>query len=219
MDPDTRALLVAGDHDTIVEVLFRIYQMELESGLARDSANGTDMAVDKFQARQASMVSISPSKLSSKEVKPEQPISILEIRGDRRLDQTETTLEFVLVSLCQALNISTNQAAGLLTDENYYLMHACVKGVKGDFTAILKWYQLLIQTCQHLVYLAVESLPMPDENSGALNDSMILEEDTMPLFVLLGALKCGVYSDSFQVSSLAFKLFSKISSDLNNYGY
>jgi hypothetical protein len=169
-----KSLLVAGDADTIIDVLFRIYQMELEMGLARDSAGGMDIGPDDRE-RENRQYGDSPSKLSiaNKEVKPEQPISVLSIKGDRPLDQTETTLEFVLVSLCQALGISTNQAASLLTAHNYYLMTACVKGVKGDHSPILKWYQLLTQASKHLVYLAVESLPMPDENSGALNDSMI----------------------------------------------
>jgi hypothetical protein len=35
----------------------------------------------------------------------------------------------------------------------------------------------------------------------------------------LSALKCGFYSEYFTVSDLAFKLFSKISTDLNSFGY
>ena len=37
--------------------------------------------------------------------------------------------------------------------------------------------------------------------------------------MLLSALKCGFFSDDFEVSGRAFKLFSKISNDLNSYGY
>jgi hypothetical protein len=61
----------------------------------------------------------------------------------------------------------------LLTDHNYYLMHACVKGIKGDYVPILKWYQLLYDTCKHLIDLAVETLPVPDpeDEKRSLNDS------------------------------------------------
>jgi len=69
------------------------------------------------------------------------------------------------------LGIAPNQAAGLLTDHNYYLMHACVKGIKGDHTPILKWYQQLISSSKHLIEIAIENLPLPDENQGSLNDS------------------------------------------------
>jgi hypothetical protein len=67
----------------------------------------------------------------------------------------------------------------------------------------------------------VESLPVLDEDDDkrSLNDSQIHEEDTQPLFVLLSALKCGFFSEYFEVSGQAFRLFSKISQDLNSYGY
>jgi hypothetical protein len=44
----------------------------------------------------------SPSRLSlmNKEVKPEQPINVMQLKGDKPLEKTETTLEFVIVSLC-----------------------------------------------------------------------------------------------------------------------
>ena len=62
-------------------------------------------------------------------------------------------------------------------------------------------------------------MPDADDDRRSLNDSQILEEDTQPLFVLLSALKCGFFSDDFEISGCAFKLFSKISTDLNTYGY
>lgn len=166
--------------------------MELEGGLAKEQDNKRyDRIMGPDEREKGGGLdedfgltnnAYSPSKISmlgNKEVKPEQPISILQLNDKRPLNETKTTLEFVIVSLCQALGISPSQAAGLLTDHNYYLMHACVKGVKGDYAGILKWYQLLFDSSQHLIELAVESLPMPEEeHGGTLNDSMIKEEDT-----------------------------------------
>jgi hypothetical protein len=44
---------------------------------------------------------MSPSKMSVfKEVKPEQPISIMNVKPEKSLAKTKTTLEFVIVSLC-----------------------------------------------------------------------------------------------------------------------
>ncbi len=100
-----------------------------------------------------------------KEVKPEQPIDILYLKVETPLEEAKTTLEFVIISLCKAMNITIKQAAGLLTDHNYYLMHACVKGVKGDYGPVIAWYQLLYYSCGHLISLAVESLPMLDEEN------------------------------------------------------
>jgi hypothetical protein len=36
---------------------------------------------------------------------------------------------------------------------------------------------------------------------------------------MLSALKCGFFSEYFAVSSEAFRLFSRISSELNSFGY
>jgi hypothetical protein len=44
---------------------------------------------------------MSPSKMSVfKEVKPEQPINIMNLKTNKPLDKTKSTLEFVVVSLC-----------------------------------------------------------------------------------------------------------------------
>ena len=85
-----KSLLVACDGETIMSVLLRVYQIELELGLARESAGGMDPHHDKSQTGHVHEREESPSKLSiiAKEVKPEQPISILDIKGSKPLDQT-----------------------------------------------------------------------------------------------------------------------------------
>lgn len=172
------------DHEQIITVMLKLFYMELENGA--DAAGGMDNnhsaerphgesgGHGKGNIDERGQHEISPSKLSVfKEVKPEQPINIMNVKPEKSLARTKTTLEFVIVSLCQSLQINPNQAAGLLTDHNYYLMHACVKGIKGDYVPILKWYQLLFDTSKHLIDLAVESLPVPDpdDDKRSLNDS------------------------------------------------
>jgi hypothetical protein len=90
-----------------------------------------------------------------KEVKPEEPIDILYLKPDTPLDHAKSTLEFVVLSLCQSMSISLKQAAGLLTDHNHFLMLACVKGLKGEYSPVLAWYQLLCSNLKHLIDLAV----------------------------------------------------------------
>lgn len=82
--------------------------MDLEINLARESAGGIGLnpSQERFHHEDEHHgVGDSPSKLSifNKEAKPEEPISILDIRGDKPLSRTRTTLEFVIVSLCKAL--------------------------------------------------------------------------------------------------------------------
>lgn len=45
-------------------------------------------------------------------------------------------IEFVVNEIMQNLNLSQRQAIALLEDNNKYLAHVLVKGIKGDFTNI-----------------------------------------------------------------------------------
>jgi len=54
---------------------------------------------------------------------------------------SESTLEFILLSLSQCLIMKTKQAAALLANDHKYLIHIAVKGMKGgDFSKLLGWY-------------------------------------------------------------------------------
>jgi hypothetical protein len=44
----------------------------------------------------------------------------------------ESSFELILASLSRAFNMSVRQAAALLTNNNQYLITACIKGVKGN---------------------------------------------------------------------------------------
>ena len=64
------------------------------------------------------------------------------MKMDLRRDPTETesTLEFILNTLCKALNMKPKQAAALLTNNNQFLTHCVVKGVKGRYEPMVAWY-------------------------------------------------------------------------------
>ena len=40
MDSDEKSLMVAGDADTIIGVLFKVFQFEIEQGLDKDQSVG-----------------------------------------------------------------------------------------------------------------------------------------------------------------------------------
>jgi hypothetical protein len=50
--------------------------------------------------------------------------------AQRTPDETECPLEFILNTLCRAFKMKPKQAAALLTNDNKYLIHCVVKGVK-----------------------------------------------------------------------------------------
>jgi hypothetical protein len=53
-----------------------------------------------------------------------------------------------------SFDMKPKQAAALLTNNNKYLTHLCVKGGKGgDFENVKKWYELILPYTSHLVNL------------------------------------------------------------------
>lgn len=96
----------------------------------------------------------------------EVPLDIMALNPQRSLNEVESTLEYILISLCQALNILPKQAAALLTNHNHYLLHACVKGVKGNYDPIVQWYQNIYATSKHLTTLAIDSYAQGGSSSN-----------------------------------------------------
>ena len=77
---------------------------------------------------------------------------------NRDPSETESTLEFILNTLCRALSMKPKQAAALLTNNNQFLTHCVVKGVKGRYEPMISWYQDIYQHSRHLsVMLEVEA--------------------------------------------------------------
>ena len=71
---------------------------------------------------------------------------------DITLDPGETgsTLEFILNTLCRALSMKPKQSAALLTNNNQYLIHCTVKGVKGRHEPMIAWYTEIYNNSFHL---------------------------------------------------------------------
>jgi len=68
----------------------------------------------------------------------------------RNPSETESTLEFILNTLCRALDMKPKQAAALLTNNNQYLTHCVVKGVKGNYEPMINWYNEIFQNSKFL---------------------------------------------------------------------
>ena len=60
-------------------------------------------------------------------------VDILTMNSERPLVDTESTLEYILNTLCRAFEMKPKQAAALLTNNNQFLIHSIVKGVKGQY--------------------------------------------------------------------------------------
>ncbi len=112
MDGQTKGQIVNNsDHEQIITVMLKLFYMELENetdvaggmGLnnSTERAPGESGGDGKANIDERGQHETSPSKLSVfKEVKPEKPISIMNVKPEKSLAKTKTTLEFVIVSLC-----------------------------------------------------------------------------------------------------------------------
>ena len=76
-------------------------------------------------------------------IKPKGTVSINNVNPLTDPNETETVLEYILTTIAQSMGLNPKQAAGLLSNNNKYLVHVCVKGVKGDFEKISQWYQAI----------------------------------------------------------------------------
>lgn len=109
------------------------------------------------------------------------------------MNEADTTLEFILLSLAKSLGIKPKQAAGLLSNNHKYLIHIAVKGMKGnDFSKILNWYQSIYGYAKHITTLI--------DNEK--------EQNAMKL--TLNILKCGLYSQNADLVITCSRLLSKI---------
>jgi hypothetical protein len=70
---------------------------------------------------------------------------------DKPLSESDSSLELILSSLSKAFGMKPRQAAALLTNNSQYLIHACVRGVKGGrFDPVLNWYEILIEHAEDI---------------------------------------------------------------------
>ena len=69
---------------------------------------------------------------------------------ERQPHETESSLELILNTLGRACEMKPKQAAALLTNNNQYLIHSVVKGIKGSYQPILRWFHDLNANSRHL---------------------------------------------------------------------
>jgi hypothetical protein len=75
------------------------------------------------------------------------------MNAEREIADTESSLELILNTLCKAFSMKPKQAAALLTNNNQFLIHSIVKGVKGRYEPLISWYQDLYANSRHLTNL------------------------------------------------------------------
>ena len=115
------------------------------------------------------------------------------------IEDCDSSLELILITLSKAFQMSPKQAAALLTNNNQYLITACIKGVRGGkYEPLLNWYDLLISNCSTLatlLHLEMEQLP----------------ESAVKTFVkVMAAIGCGFFSYHIELVYMSFALFTQL---------
>lgn len=112
-------------------------------------------------------------------------VDILSMNSSKEPTDTDSSLELILNVMCKAFKMKPKQSAALLTNSNQYLLHSVVKGLKGNYDPIVKFYKTMVKYCHHMTNL------LELESKKNQNNSTML--------MIFNALKTGLFSYSTEV--------------------
>lgn len=138
-------------------------------------------------------------------------VDIMQMDTQKEPSHTESTLEFILNTLCRALSMKPKQAAALLTNNNQFLIHCVVKGVKGRFEPMINWYQEIYQYSRHLSMI----LEIEIDNALASGDNKQVKASHQNFEKVLQTISCGCYSNNIEVAQLCLKTLSCVAADFS----
>ena len=126
-------------------------------------------------------------------------VDILALDSNKAIQECDSSLELILVTLSKSFNMSPKQAAALLTNNNQFLITACIKGVKGGkYEPLISWYDQLINNCETLSDLLqweIQQLP----------------QSAPQTFVkVMAAIGCGFFSYHSELVYMTFALFTQL---------
>lgn len=163
---------------------------------ARKLNSSDKEALQKYSSKSKQLSPTIPKKHPKPSNSPDSTLFIESILPSKNLHETETCLEFLLVSFCKHFKLKPKQAAGLLTQGGKYLAHVLAKGVRGKHDLIVAWYQEIFSNARHLVQLMAK-----EEANGSLS-------------LILSALKTGLVSRSVDTCNWCCRLFAKVGMEL-----
>lgn len=177
VDEDKKLLIMAGDNDIIADLIGEICEKE------------------KTAQRFLPKISSTPTlrKIGKKpKIGRDGALYIDSVNVYRNLDNTDTCLEYLLVTFCQYFELKPKQAAGLLTQGNKYLAHLIVKGLRADFKPILAWYKTINEHSEHLANL------------------MTREEPNGSIKLVLSAFRPGFFTKNEAIAHACSELYSNL---------
>ena len=123
------------------------------------------------------------------------------MQTDRKPSETESSLELILNTLCRAFSMKPKQAAALFTNNNQFLIHSIVKGVKGNYEPLNNWYNELKAHLKHMnTLLEIETEQLPQLGN---------------IPKVLGTLAAGLYSQNIDICRQSFETLNLINQELS----
>ena len=101
------------------------------------------------------------------------------------------------------------QAAALLTNNNQFLIHCVVKGVKSRFEPMINWYQEIFQYSRHLSMM----LEIEVDNAMQGGDQKAIKAAHQNFEKVFQTISSGCYSNNMEVAQLCLKTISCIAAD------
>ncbi|CAD8119075.1 unnamed protein product [Paramecium sonneborni] len=130
LDDDIKISIVKGDFQMLMQFLKELKQhYELAFYIEEQVSTTT-----RFDSQQNE-----PQEISIDEIDPEKP-----------LNQTQSLLEFIIVSLCKHFTLKPKQAVTLLNQNYKQLSNVLIKGNKG-FKNVINWLMELSKYINHII--------------------------------------------------------------------
>ena len=167
IDEDTRGLIIAGNLDMILDLLKRIPETSSE----------------KVEKR-------------TRKKKVKEGVDILSMDPNKKITKCDSSLEIILNTLCKHFKMKPKQCAALLTNNNQYLMHAAVKGLKGNFEPVIGWYEELNSISEFFAEIICLEAKKQKKNNT--------------LIMAMNAIKTGCYSHSYDVAGSCLRFITKL---------
>ncbi len=178
VDEDTRNLIIAGDLDMVAEVFAAIDSLEKK-------VNGTPSEQSQYRREE----------VQDPKERVKEGVDILTMDATKDPRKAESSLEMILITLCAAFNMKPKQSAALLTNNNEYLLHSVVKGLKGKFEPVQGWFKMLYN--------------LTDDFENIIDMENQVHENSKTLLMVLNTFKTGFFSHNSDVVLLCCRVMNK----------
>ena len=159
LSPDQKRAIIEGDHASIIQLLMQLKDVlhgdfDLNAAAKRKESIRNDDQNESQQIQQNEDESI----VKPKPVADEAAIDIDDIKTEKSANECSSCVEYILLTLSQALKLTPKQSAGFLAKDNKFLTEACIKGLKNGYEPITDWYQLVYSSSRHLSNLISQEI-------------------------------------------------------------